>query len=425
MDRRSALDRDSARSPHPRAGGRGRPGWDDSDGGDGRGGDGRGGDGESRPKRRDPRWARLLVIFGAVAMLAGGATASVPRLLLAWATDDIEIGDDIAEEFKAKDINGPINLLLLGMDQRTQQKSEPGLRTDSIILAHIPASHDRVFMISLPRDIRVQIPPVPATGYRGGMQKINAAFEVAAKDANGRDDPSREGRTKGANSMIATIRNLDLPDGSKFDLPFNGYAIINFDGFQKVLEAIGGVYMCIDQDTYSIHYTKEGVFLGYDLTAPWVYQVGKFYKEGDCYNMEPWEALDYARQREFQPNGDYDRQRHQQQLVRAILKKIVSSDTLTDFKKISELQKAAGDLLTLDLGNNELADWIFTLSSIRPDDIVMIKTNGGTYCTVQLPDDPTSYQCLNADSRRLLAAVKSDTVADFLAAHPDWVADVQ
>ena len=41
-----------------------------------------------------------------------------------------------------------------------------GSRSDSIIIAHIPAAHDRVYLISIPRDTNATIPAVPKTGYR-------------------------------------------------------------------------------------------------------------------------------------------------------------------------------------------------------------------------------------------------------------------
>src|SRR6185369_17007690 len=98
--------------------------------------------------------------------------------------------------------------------------------------------------------------------------------------------------------------------------------------------------------------------------------LSKEYKPG-CYHMQPWEALDYSRQRNWlaSGDGDYGRQRHQQQLMKAIMKDAISANTLTNFGKIRDLQKAAGDLLVLDTGGNQLQDWVVTLAGLRPDDI--------------------------------------------------------
>jgi hypothetical protein len=179
--------------------------------------------------------------------------------------------------------------------------------------------------------------------------------------------------------------------------------------------------MCIDTDLYSIHYYPNGTKAGNPLHEEYGgrYGTGKHY-EIDCRDMAAWEALDYSRQRYNLPNGDYDRQRHQQQLLKAIVKKVASTDTITNFKTIRHLQQAAGDLLTLDRGGNSLEDWVLTLSSLRADDMVLIKTNGGKYSPV---GDGTSDEQLLPDTIELLKAVQSDTVFDFLATHADWIAD--
>jgi len=179
--------------------------------------------------------------------------------------------------------------------------------------------------------------------------------------------------------------------------------------------------MCVDTDLYSIHYYPDGTKAGNPLHPQYGghYGDGKHYKKDDCYDMQPWEALDYSRQRYELPNGDYDRQRHQQQLLKAIVKKVASPDTLTNFTTIRRLQAAAGDLLTLDTGGNKIEDWVLTLSSLRADDMVLIKTNGGHVAGF---GDGTSDERLLPDTLALLKSVQADAVFDFLATHSDWVA---
>ena len=87
---------------------------------------------------------------------------------------------------------------------------------------------------------------------------------------------------------------------------------------------------------------------------------------------------------------------------------------------MTKLQKAAGDLLTMDLGNTKIEDWVLTLSKLRADDLVMIKTNGGHYNEVIV--NGSSEQLLSQDSLQLLKSVQSDTVFDFLTTHTDWIA---
>jgi len=357
-----------------------------------------------KPKRRDPLWAKLCLIIGSVVMVLSGAVVVLPRIIGAWVEGDLPTQTLVPPKLLGENIDGSINLLMLGMDERAGNSTEP-IRADTIILAHIPASHDKVYLISLPRDAEAPIPDFPKTNFRGYTEKINAAFAYGARDANGKPDNSPAGRSLGAELTMLTVANL--APGIKF----NGAAIINFVGFRDVLNAIGGVYMCVDVETRSIHFDNKGKYHTNEVP----YSQRRIYKIG-CRNFNPQEALDYARQRHFD-NGDYTRQRHQQQLLMAIFKKLTSSGTLTDLSKLGELQKAAKGLLTLDLGQTQLADWAWTLKGISAEDIVMIKTNGGKITK----GNKAGNEAFSPDSLAMLKAVADDTMAAFVATHQDWI----
>jgi LCP family protein required for cell wall assembly len=371
-----------------------------------------------RRRPKDPLWAKLIIFAGILVMAGSGLTAIAPRLAGNWASGNIEQVNAIPTQLQGHDISGPINFLLLGLDQREGEEADTRIRADSIILVHIPAAHDVAYMISFPRDSLVEIPEYDKTRYPGGYDKINAAFANGAvtPDIYGDRDSSATGWGRGAELTMLTISNL-VPGG----LTFNGAAIINFSGFESVLQVLGPITLCVDEEVYSIHYLPDGQRAYPDLNL--VYgdhqKVGKHYPLG-CQPMQPWEALDYSRQRYGLSDGDYGRQRHQQQLLKAIMRETLSPDTLTNFSTMRELQKAAGGLLTLDLGGNRIEDWALTLSSLGADDIVMIKTNGGEFhSSVQ---GGTSYEYLSDDTLDLLQHVQSDTVLDFLTLHSDWVA---
>src|SRR5690606_36991968 len=99
--------------------------------------------------------------------------------------------------------------------------------------------------------------------------------------------------------------------------------------------------------------------------------------------------------------------------------KMMSRGILTDPGKLLQLRRAAGDLLTLDLGPVGMDEWLFTLGHLRPSDMVMIKTNGGKLHNAGVVKE--GNQSLSEESKQLLAALSTDTVADFVAGHPDWV----
>jgi LCP family protein required for cell wall assembly len=357
-------------------------------------------------KRRDPTWAKACLILGAIVMIVSGTVVVLPRVLASWATSDIPQEDLLPDSLRGANIDGAINVLLLGMDQRNGNNTEP-IRTDTMIIAHIPATHDHVFLVSLPRDAEVDIPDFPESNFKGWRTKINAAFAFGNLK-NGLPDPSPEGRKRGVRLTAMTINNL-VPGG----LRFNAVAIINFEGFTNVMNVIGGVDMCVDERTTSVHYDRNNKYhtMIHDVSKRKVYEKG-------CRHMEGWEALDFARQRYNVTGGDYGRQKHQQQLLMAIFKKLFSKGTLTDPKKLLELQGSAGDLLTLDMGKTSVADWIFSLKAMNGDSVTMVKMNGG----LPNPSGTGSNEVLTPPSMELLKAVHDDKVFDFLSMHPTWVA---
>ena len=92
------------------------------------------------------------------------------------------------EERYGEDIEGPLNILLVGVDTRPSRPHEPA-RADAIILVHVSAELDRGYLISLPRDALVEIPPVPETGYLGGQDRLNAAMFHGSRQQEGEELP--------------------------------------------------------------------------------------------------------------------------------------------------------------------------------------------------------------------------------------------
>ncbi|MET7418742.1 LCP family protein [Dactylosporangium sp. NPDC005555] len=367
-------------------------------------------------KRKDPLWAKLLLVLGALLLVASGGGLIGGKLLLDHYSDEIThtggLGEAAAE---GNTINGPINLLLVGVDERPDN-AEMGSRADSIIVAHIPASHDAVYLTSIPRDTRVKIPAFAKTRYTGGTAKINSAFAAGSENGGGRDG--------GLELLATTVSNL--AGGS---LKFNGAAIVNFDGFRGLVDAMGGVHMCVDERVTSIHTgwnTKtgaEGVPYNFsnDLPTtlkpnmrPQIYEVG-------CYDMEPWEALDYVRQRDKLANndGDYGRQRHQQQFIKAMVKKATSAGVITNPIKVAEMLNRMGAAVSFYNHGIQLTDWIFTLKGIKPDQMVTLKVNNGDYHSETIGGQ--SYEILDDTAKELLAAIVRDEVGPFVAAHPEMV----
>jgi anionic cell wall polymer biosynthesis LytR-Cps2A-Psr (LCP) family protein len=369
--------------------------------------------------KKDPLWARLSLIGGALLLLLSGGSLVGGNLLLNHYSDQITHEGGLGDAAAAgATIDGPINLLLVGIDERVQ-KEEMGARADSIIVAHVPASHDALYLMSIPRDTKVGIPANKKTKYNGGTDKINAAFQFGYQNGGGRDG--------GLALLAGTVSAL-----AGGNLKFNGAAIVNFDGFSGLVKALDGVYMCVDEKTTSIHTgwnTKTGAEgVPYNFNAdgiptslkpgmrPMVYEVG-------CRNFAAWEALDYVRQRDKLANndGDYGRQRHQQQFIKAMAKKATSAGVLANPIKVNEVLGSVGKAVSFYNNNVSLADWIFTLKGVNPDSMMTLRTNNGQFKTEVI--NGQSFEVLDQSAIDLLKAYSSDSVAQFVAGHPEMLAN--
>jgi LCP family protein required for cell wall assembly len=273
-------------------------------------------------------------------------------------------------------LRGPLTYLLIGSDKRAADPGA-GQRSDTIIIAQVDRDLSHVFLISVPRDLMVDIPPYPPTHFLGRSDKINAAFDYGG------------GGAQGVQLLSATLTRLT---GLKFD----GAVIIEFSGFKRVIDLLGGVNMCVDQSVRSIHTHR-------------LYAVG-------CQHMNGSEALDYSRQRYGLPDGDFDRQRHQQQLLKAMFQAASNAGLAGNPLRLDELLRAVGQSLTVDIGATSLTDLVLGLRHLGSGDLTGIRVPS-------YPDmmDGTSYVFLQQDSQALFAAARSAELSRWVAVHPHWV----
>lgn len=372
-------------------------------GGKGGGKGGAGGKNGKKARRRDPIWARLLVIMGAVLMVLSGGSIVGAKVLINEATSTIDqqnLLDDAGktEAEGGKNLDGPIDLLLLGVDARARLDVND-VRADTIIILHIPATHDQAYLISIPRDTEAFIPAAKQGGWQGGNDKINAAFYHGAQHGGG--------WAGGAQLMAQTIKHLT-------GVSFDGAAIIDFNGFKGVIDALGSVRICVDHEVRSAHMTLV------DGKPMWNADARKVsgnkqpvvHKKG-CREMQGWEALDYSRQRYDLPNGDYDRQQNQQKLVKAMAKKAMESGVLTNPLKVRELFKAAGKAFVLDTQGVPIEDFILTLRGITANELVLLRTNEGTFSS-----NAAGREQLTPTSQAMFRALKEDRLAEFIMNNP-------
>ena len=145
----------------------------------------------------------------------------------------------IAYRLKHKDPT-PINILMLGYGG--QENDAPYL-TDTIMAVRLDPASGRIALMSIPRDLYVSIPAWPASAHITNKQKINAAFEFGTDESQAIDNslkkPEYRGRDGGGHLAEDTV-------GSVTGLHFDRYVGVDFKAFRQMVDALGGVDVCLD-----------------------------------------------------------------------------------------------------------------------------------------------------------------------------------
>jgi len=233
---------------------------------------------------------------------------------------------------------GDENFLLVGSDTRSGATAEDGVgsedsvqgaRSDTVMIAHVPKNRERVVVVSFPRDLEVTRPACegwdPKTGKYTGQQhpeerraKLNTAYMVG-----------------GPKCVTKLVQNLS-------GIAVNHFVGIDFHGFKDMVDAVGGVEVCVERPMKD----KE---LG--LVVP---EAGKNVRlVGD-------QALNFVRARKVEgdPTADYGRIIRQQRFLSSLLRKAMSSEVLLNPGKLTKFVKAFSGAT---FGDNVGVDQLFTL----------------------------------------------------------------
>lgn len=282
-----------------------------------------------KPRRRSFR--TVLIVLAITVLTAALAAAGTGWWLQSRLGGQIEqlpdafpVNTDRPEATSGK----AMNILLLGSDKRADG-SIAGQRSDTIMMVHIAADRKSVGLVSIPRDSWVQVP-----GY--GVNKINAAFSYG-----------------GTALAVQTIENVS-------DVRIDHVAVIDWDGFKGVTDALGGVDITI----------PKTVVNGY---GGQVWEAGTQHMDGET-------ALSYVRQRAGLPGGDFDRIKRQQYFLRQLMHGTLSRETFTSPKRLYGVLDAVTSNLAVDedWSTSDLRSLAVSLRSLRADDVTFttVPTNG-------------------------------------------------
>jgi LCP family protein required for cell wall assembly len=227
---------------------------------------------------------------------------------------------------------GRVNILLAG-----NSVDDPGHQgatlTDSIMIVSIDTKDNRAFLLSVPRDLWVNIPG----GY--GYHKINTAYTYGEQSHF-----HSPGYPDGGMGMLEKVIEANLG----IDLNYN--ALINYNAFKQAVDAVGGIDVTIDSDDPRGLYDPNIARVD---GGPLKLSNGKHHLDGQT-------ALNLARARGDSyysygfPGSDFDRTEHQRQLFMALKSKAFTSGVVANPLKISSLMDALGANVTTDLNLSEV-----------------------------------------------------------------------
>jgi len=268
---------------------------------------------------------------------------------------------------------GPIDILIMGSDTRAGQGRKYGqpdyynvARSDTTLLAHIYEDRKRILVVSIPRDTIVRIPECTDSDgkvFAPKLDRFNTAF------------------TQGGPGC--TVKTVEAITG----ITIEHFAVIDFRGFKSVVDALGGVEVCIPQD---VNDNKSKLFVKAGLQT-----------------LDGETSLAYVRTRlGLGDGGDISRITRQQDFLKSMVRKITSSQVLLDpiklFRTLSEIAKS----LTTDPGLGSVEKMTSLARALAGIDPAKIRFMTAPISTN--PKDRNTVVFSTIESEKLWAALASD-----------------
>jgi LCP family protein required for cell wall assembly len=270
-------------------------------------------------------------------------------------------------------LNDALNILLLGSDTRSGANARYGRgmqseapRADTTILLHLSPGGNQAMGISFPRDLMV---PIPSCKRKDGTHTpaqgaamINSAFTLA-----------------GATCTIATIEAMT-------NIKIDHFATVDFAGFKGVVNALGGVQICLTKD----------------VTDP---QAKLFMKKG-MHVVKGEQALAYVRSRHGLGDGsDLSRIKRQQQFMGSVANKALSGGVLANPVKLYSLLNAGTKTLTTDKGltTDVMMRIAQGMQGLTAGKLRFVTVPWGAY-----PGDTNRVALRQPDASNFFSAIRSD-----------------
>ena len=250
--------------------------------------------------------------------------------------------------------DGRVNILVLG---RAGAGHDGADLTDTIILASIDPVAKETALVSVPRDLWVNV--------NGSYMKANAAFVTGrdnylAKQRTVTDQIRSQADDQGFKTIESTISTV-------LGVPINYHLMVDFSGFEQAVDSVGGVMVNAPASVQEqLRIDNKNYFLN---VKPGIQE------------MDGLKALAYSRSRYTSPRGDFDRSERQRLLIAALKDKILSASTFTNPQKISNLISTFGNHVQTNFSVNDMQR-LYEISKQIPGDKI---------ASVGLADPPNNF----------------------------------
>ncbi|WP_416984949.1 LCP family protein [Streptomyces sp. T028] len=340
--------------------------------------------------RRAGRRSKVLKAAGltlAAALVLGIGTAGWAYWHLNDNIRSVDIDQALGDNRPAKSVTTPtpsasasaaalpteaVNILVLGSDSRSGEENQElgggdssGARSDTAMVVHIDAGRTSATVVSIPRDTLVTRPSCPLSSGGTSAEAYGVMFNSAYS-------------LGGPVCAVKTVESIT-------DVRMDHYIEVDFSGFAKLVNALGGVTVTTDEDIDD--------------------DDSHLHLEAGTHHLNGKQALALARTRHGIGDGsDLGRIGLQQKLVKALLEQIASTNLLTSPTKLYEVADAVTGSLTTDTGLNSLSELMELGQSLKGLTADEVKTV--TMPVVTAPSDPNRVVAEEPAASKLWKSLK-------------------
>jgi LCP family protein required for cell wall assembly len=234
-----------------------------------------------------------------------------------------------------------VNILLLGVGGKNH---DGGQLTDTIMVASYKPSTKQISLFSIPRDLAV---PIENMGWRK-INTINAFAESKEPGSGG----------------IASSQSI----GHLLDAPIDYYVRVDFDGFEKIIDDVGGIDVFVEHTLDDYSYPVRGL----EDDPNYNNRYEHLHVDTGWQHMDGELALKFARSRHGAggEGSDFARARRQQKILEAVREKVLSANTLLNPKKVTSIIGELNNNISTNLKIWEIIKLFGLVKNVKGDSII-------------------------------------------------------